>query len=41
MLAHWLRQYCGVEDLGVQAALERRREAEREIRAFEEGARIN
>jgi hypothetical protein len=41
MLAHWLRQYCGAEDLGVQAAVERRREAEREMRAFEEGARIN
>lgn len=41
MLAHWLRQYCGVEKPGVQAALERRREAEREIETLEEGLRIN
>jgi hypothetical protein len=41
MLAHWLRQYCGVEKPGVQAALERRREAEREIGTLEEGLRIN
>ncbi|UST57662.1 hypothetical protein NF672_19770 [Pseudomonas moraviensis] len=41
MLAHWLRRYCGVEKPGVQAALERRREAEREIETLEEGLRIN
>lgn len=41
MLAHWLRQYCGVEKPGVQAALERRRETEREIGTLEEGLRIN
>ncbi|MBC3208585.1 hypothetical protein HU755_17410 [Pseudomonas sp. SWRI111] len=41
MIAHWLRQYCAVDDAGVQAALARRTEAAREIRAFEDGLRVN
>lgn len=32
MLAHWLRQYCGIEERGVEAVIERRRQTERQIR---------
>lgn len=36
MMAHWLRQYCGLDESGVQKARKRRQEVRREIRAFEE-----
>ena len=35
MIAHWLRQYCAVDESGIQAALERRKQAERKIEAFQ------
>ncbi|MDR9864511.1 MULTISPECIES: hypothetical protein [Pseudomonas] len=40
MIAHWLRQYCAVDEAGAQAALERRKQAERDIQAFQSEASI-
>jgi len=36
MMAHWLRQYCDVDESGIQKARSRRQEIRREIREFEE-----
>lgn len=41
MVAHWLRRYCAVDEVEVQAAMVRRKKAEREIRAFEGGLQMN
>lgn len=30
MMAHWLRQYCGLDESGIQAARDRRKEVKRE-----------
>lgn len=35
MVAHWLRRYAGLDEAGVDAALDRRMEVKREIREFE------
>ena len=35
MVAHWLRRYVGLDESGIQAALERRMEVKREIWALE------
>lgn len=35
MMAHWLRQYCGLDESGIQAARDRRKEVRREIRELE------
>ena len=35
MMAHWLRQYCGLDESGVEKALHRREEVRQEIREAE------
>ncbi|MFS2072712.1 DUF6933 domain-containing protein [Pseudomonas sp. CT11-2] len=35
MMAHWLRQYCGLDEAGIQAARDRREEVRRQIWALE------
>jgi hypothetical protein len=30
MMVHWLRQYCGLDESGIQAARDRRKEVRRE-----------
>jgi hypothetical protein len=30
MMVHWLRQYCGLDESGIQAARDRRKEGRRE-----------
>jgi hypothetical protein len=35
MMAHWMRQYCGLDEPGIQAARNRRDEVKREIRVLE------
>ncbi|VVO94792.1 hypothetical protein PS900_02524 [Pseudomonas fluorescens] len=35
MMAHWLRRYCGLDESGIQAALDRRMEVKREIWALQ------
>lgn len=39
MVAHWLHRYCGLDESGINAALERRMEVKREIWAFEDQLR--
>ena len=39
MVALWLRRYAGLDESRVQAALERRKEVKREIRALEDQLR--
>jgi hypothetical protein len=39
MVAHWLRRYVGLDESGIQSALERRTEVKREILAFEDQLR--
>jgi hypothetical protein len=39
MVAHWLRQYCGLDESGINAALARRMEVKREIWALEDQLR--
>lgn len=41
MIAHWLRQYCAADQTGIESALQRRKQAQREISAFEEKLRTN
>jgi hypothetical protein len=35
MMAHWLCQYCGLDEQGIQAARDRRKDARREFRELE------
>jgi hypothetical protein len=35
MMAHWLRRYCGLDESGIQTALDRRMEVKREIWALQ------
>jgi hypothetical protein len=35
MMAHWLRQYCGLDESCIQAARDRRKEVKQEIRELE------
>lgn len=35
MMVHWLRQYCGLGEEGIQAARDRRKAVQQEIRALE------
>ena len=35
MMVHWLRQYCGLDELGLQAARDRRKDARQEFRELE------
>jgi hypothetical protein len=35
MMAHWLRTYCGLDEKGIQAARDRRKEVQREILELE------
>ncbi|MCF4994419.1 hypothetical protein GIW70_19750 [Pseudomonas syringae] len=37
-VAHWLRQYSGHDDTGMQNTLARRKQADLEIRAFKQQA---
>ena len=35
MMVHWLRQYCGLDEQGLQAARDRRKDAREEFRELE------